>query len=104
MVTDTKPSAVRRRKTITLGLITLAVLIASLLTISNRSAVGQAPPATESPEVGVFEAALRKTSVPREFVARIDADSTVEIRARVEGFLDKQLFKDGSMVKAGALL
>lgn len=39
-----------------------------------------------------------------EYVARTEARQTVEIMSRVDGFLDKILFKEGSQVKAGQLL
>lgn len=91
-----------RRWGITFGVITVGVFALIALAISNRIAVGQQAP--ETPEVGIFEAVLRKTNVPKEFVARVDADSTVEVHARVQGFLDKQLFKDGAMVKEGDML
>ncbi|MCE5230397.1 efflux RND transporter periplasmic adaptor subunit [bacterium] len=83
-----------------LGLI--AIAMGAALLMPPRLPAAQS--AAETPEVGVFEAALRKTTVAREYVGRIEADTTVEIRARIEGFLDRQLFKDGSMVKAGELL
>jgi len=36
----------------------------------------------------------------REHVARTEARETVEVRARVEGFLEKVLFQEGSQVRA----
>ena len=39
-----------------------------------------------------------------EFVGRIKATDKVELRARVEGFLEKILFKEGQDVKTGDLL
>ena len=39
-----------------------------------------------------------------EFVGRIKATDKVELRARVEGFLEKVLFKEGQDVKTGDLL
>jgi len=39
-----------------------------------------------------------------EFTARLSAVNSVEIRARVNGYLDKVNFKDGAMVKKGDLL
>jgi membrane fusion protein, multidrug efflux system len=42
--------------------------------------------------------------ISREFVARTEARETVEIRARVEGFLEKVFFKEGSKVRAGQLI
>ena len=39
-----------------------------------------------------------------EFTGRTAAVKTVEIRARVSGYLDKVLFADGAEVKAGDML
>lgn len=39
-----------------------------------------------------------------EFIGRLDAPDSVEIRARVSGYLDKIHFREGSDVKAGDLL
>jgi membrane fusion protein (multidrug efflux system) len=46
----------------------------------------------------------RGVSQSFEFVGRIKATDKVEIRARVEGFLEKVLFREGQDVKAGDLL
>jgi membrane fusion protein, multidrug efflux system len=59
------------------------------------------PPA---PAVGVRVATMKGVSQSFEFVGRIKATDKVEIRARVEGFLQKVLFKEGQDVKAGELL
>jgi membrane fusion protein (multidrug efflux system) len=40
----------------------------------------------------------------REYVARTEARETVEIRSRVDGYLEKVLFTEGSRVKSGQLL
>jgi membrane fusion protein (multidrug efflux system) len=40
----------------------------------------------------------------REYVARTEARETVEIRSRVDGYLEKVLFTEGGRVKAGQLL
>ena len=57
------------------------------------------------PPAVVFTPVLQKTvPIYEEYVARTEARQTVEIRARVEGFLEKILFKEGSKVKAGQLL
>ena len=39
-----------------------------------------------------------------EFVGRVEAVNKVDLRARVTGFLEKRLFKEGQEVKAGDLL
>ena len=59
------------------------------------------PPA---PAVGVRLAAMKGVSQSFEFVGRIKAIEKVDLRARVEGFLDKVLFREGQDVKAGELL
>jgi membrane fusion protein (multidrug efflux system) len=61
-----------------------------------------APPA--SPAVGVRPAAMKGVSQSFEFVGRIKAVEKVDIRARVEGFLEKVAFREGQDVKAGDLL
>jgi membrane fusion protein (multidrug efflux system) len=49
-------------------------------------------------------ATIKGVSQSFEFVGRIKAVDTVEVRARVEGFLDKVLFREGQVVKTGDLL
>jgi len=64
-----------------------------------------APAAAQAaPAVGVRVAAKRGVSQSFEFVGRIKATDKVEVRARVEGFLEKVLFREGQDVKAGDLL
>ena len=60
-----------------------------------------APP---PPTVGVQPAIEKGVSRSFEFVGRIKAVNEVELRARVEGFLEKALFTEGQHVKAGQLL
>jgi membrane fusion protein (multidrug efflux system) len=63
-----------------------------------------APPAPPPPAVGVQPAQMRGVAPTYEFVGRIKAVDTVQLRARVEGFLEKVLFKEGEHVKMGELL
>ena len=56
------------------------------------------------PAVGVRVAAIRGVARSSDFIGRIGAIDTVQLRARVEGFLDKILFTEGKEVKAGDLL
>src|SRR5712671_345227 len=65
------------------------------------AAEAQAPPA---PAVGVRAAEIRGVARAYEFIGRIGAINTVQLRARVEGFLDKILFTEGQEVKEGDLL
>ncbi len=68
-----------------------------------KPAATAAAPAV-APAVGVRPVVLRGVNQSFEFVGRVKAINTVELRARVEGFLDKVLFHEGQDVKAGQLL
>jgi len=63
-----------------------------------------AVPAIPAPAVGVRPVATKGVSQSFEFVGRIKATDKVELRARVEGFLEKVLFREGQDVKTGDLL
>ena len=51
--------------------------------------------------VGTAAAELKPITKATEFVGRVEAMERVEIRARVTGFLQDVLFKEGDIVKAG---
>jgi membrane fusion protein (multidrug efflux system) len=51
--------------------------------------------------VGVVVAERKPVTKGLDFVGRVDAINRVEVRARVTGFLDDVLFKEGEMVKEG---
>ena len=54
--------------------------------------------------VGTLPAELRPITKATDFVGRIEAIERVEIRARVTGFLEDVLFKEGDTVKEGDVL
>lgn len=76
-----------------------AVFIAFLL-----SNCGQAPQAPPPPPVTVAHPAKQKVVDRDEYVGRFVAVDTIEIRARVSGYLDTINFSDGAIVKKGELL
>lgn len=53
------------------------------------------------PAVGVITAERRPVTESTEFVGRIEAIDRVELRARVTGFLQERLFREGQEVAAG---
>ena len=59
-----------------------------------------AAPAT----VGVAIADKRPIARTIDFVGRVEAINRVDVRARVKGYLDAVLFKEGDLVKEGAAL
>lgn len=56
------------------------------------------------PTVAVEPVATDDVSIYGDYVGRIRAQQTVEIRARVEGYLEKMLFAEGTHVKRGQAL
>jgi membrane fusion protein (multidrug efflux system) len=79
------------------------IFLALLLSVGcDEKKQSAAPPA--SPAVGVRPATLKGVSQSFEFVGRIKAVDKVDVRARVEGFLEKIAFREGQDVKAGDLL
>jgi len=79
------------------------LLVFDLTDAAIRQAQAQQP-APQAPAVGVRPAELRGIARSYDFVGRIQAINTVQVRARVEGFLDKVQFTEGQDVKAGDLL
>jgi membrane fusion protein (multidrug efflux system) len=68
----------------------------------ERETQAPAPPAAV--EVTVVKAEPRDTPVTFELVGRTASSRRVEIRSRVEGFLEKQLYEEGSLVEEGQAL
>jgi membrane fusion protein, multidrug efflux system len=54
--------------------------------------------------VGTVVAELRPVTQAADFVGRVEAMERVDIRARVTGFLQEVLFKEGGLVKEGDVL
>ena len=64
----------------------------------------EAKPPAPPPEVFVVKVEPRNTPVTVEYVAQTQSSQQVEIRARVNGFLDRRVYTEGSIVKAGDVL
>lgn len=54
--------------------------------------------------VGVVAASLQEVPIAFEAVGRTEGSREVQVRARVAGILEKQLYTEGDSVKAGAVL
>jgi len=84
-------------------LVTLAfssLLIGACTNSDKKSAQQAAPPL----EVEAYQIQAADTPVSFEFVGKTASSRRVEIRSRVEGFLEKRLYVEGSNVKAGDLM
>lgn len=65
----------------------------------------ETPPAPAQPvEVSVLKVEPRDTPVTFEYIAQTQSPQEVNIVARVSGFLDRQLYTEGSVVKEGQVL
>ena len=56
------------------------------------------------PEVDIESPYQDEVREYQEFTGQTVAVETIEIRARVSGYLEKNFFKDGALVEEGALL
>jgi RND family efflux transporter MFP subunit len=83
--------------------VALGVLLLLMVACGSKESA-EAPKGVPPPAVVVAPVLQKTVPIYGEYVARTEARQTVEIRARVEGFLEKVLFKEGSQVKAGQLL
>jgi membrane fusion protein (multidrug efflux system) len=86
------------------GLLALALLLPVLTTCERTKAKQSAPPAPPPPAVVVAEVVKKTVPITAEFVAQTDAVQTVELRARIQGVLEKVRFKEGSDVKQDQVL
>jgi RND family efflux transporter MFP subunit len=80
------------------------VLMCALATLVASCGESQKPPAPPPPGVTVAKPIKRTVTDFDEYVGRFTAVNSVEVRARVSGYLDGVHFKDGQIVKQGDLL
>src|SRR6516162_2210066 len=62
------------------------------------------PPPPPPPSVSVSHPVEREVTDYADFTARTAAVDSVELRARVSGYLDRVPFKEGALVKKGDVL
>lgn len=81
-------------------------LAAACVMITGWAAPALAQGAAPSgpPAVLYVPAEMQDVTSQRDFLGRVQAADKVELRARVEGFLEKRLFKEGELVKEGDVL
>jgi len=85
------------------SLLSPAALVTCVALGLGTTAFAQQPAPTAVP-VGTVMAEKRAVTQTADFVGRIEAVNRVDIRARVTGYLEDVLFKDGSTVAEGAPL
>lgn len=90
--------SVNKKVWIAVGIVIAAVAV--VIWLGTR----QAPPAVELPTVEVSAVDTSRVNIYGEYVGHIRAQQFVEVRARVEGYLERMLFKEGSYVDKGQTL
>ena len=81
--------------------------LVTLATLALTSACSKEPPKAEARpaiDVTAITIAPRDTPVSFEYVGQTQSSHQVQIRARVTGFLDKRVYTEGAMVKAGDVM
>jgi RND family efflux transporter MFP subunit len=88
------------------GMLAAVMVLALLLAGCDQGQpqASQQKPAGPAPVVTVSQPVQRDIVEWDEYTGRFDAAETVEIRARVSGYLSEIRFKDGQQVKQGDLL
>jgi len=81
-----------------------AILIAAAGLLPSPSLAQQAAGANKPPKVTVAEIEDKKIAAEGEFVGRVQAINTVDLVARVDGFIEKIEFTEGGVVNKGQRL
>ena len=85
---------------ITLALALIAAFGIATVSIAQRPGQGPPPP----PEVAVVTVEPATVTVSYEFVGVTEASKIVEVRARIQGFLDTRDFDEGAYIEQGTRL
>lgn len=83
-----------------LPMLTAALLVAACGNADNKPAAGMPPP----PEVDVITVTVGSATLTQDLPGRVQAIRSAQVRARVEGVLEKRLYKEGSDIVAGTPL
>jgi RND family efflux transporter MFP subunit len=86
------------------GALVLGLALSSAGCDSPQPTAAKAPGGEQRPAVSVSQPLQRQIVEWDEYTGRFDAVATVEVRARVSGYLTDVHFKDGQLVKQGDLL
>lgn len=93
-----KELKVKRKQTIYAG-VGVVIIIALYYILTQKPT-----PVPEIPVVSVTPAQQQDVEIYGDYVGRIRAQQFVEVRARVEGFLEQMLFEEGTYVKRNQTL
>jgi membrane fusion protein, multidrug efflux system len=81
-----------------------ALIVLSSIASGCDHEASSAPAPPPAPAVTVSQPVRREVVEWDEYIGRLEASETVEVRARISGFLDAVEFQDGQLVEEGQLL
>jgi membrane fusion protein, multidrug efflux system len=83
-----------------------SALLAAVAGLGLLAGCGKEVPKLPPPplEVGIVTIQPRDIDISREYIAQTQSSQAVNIQARVSGWLDKRVYTEGSVVKAGQVL
>ena len=84
--------------------IIVAVVVVAAMAIAFSILLKKKPKKAELPTVATEEVTSADINIYGEYVGRIRAQQFVEVRARVEGYLQSMLFEEGTYIKKGQTL
>ncbi len=81
-------------------------LLFAVLVCWNLAACGRnaEPPPPPPPEVGVIEVETETVDLPFPRIAQVESSREVEVVARVSGFLERIVYKEGALVQQGDVM
>lgn len=85
-------------------IVTIAGVLVCLLSCGKEEKAVAGPGGAPRFPVSVMKVSLRSVPIFQEYIGSTFAQDTVQINARVNGYIDKWLFKPGDFVSAGQLL
>src|SRR5215471_7034404 len=80
------------------------IFLFSFTGCSTRASASNAASAPPAPEVSVVKVCNEDVPIYSEYAAQTFARDMVEVRGRVDGYIEKRLFETGSDVQAGQVL
>ena len=101
MIMNNKSGRCSGARRLSLSMIFAALVVAGCDGVANPQQQTAAPP---PPEVEVVPVARDSVTLTQDLPGRLAPTRTAQVRARVEGIVQKRLFKEGTDVKEGQVL
>ena len=92
-----------RSRSLAVAMLALASMAAGCEYFGKGKAA-EAPPAPAPPVVQVIEAKPQAVKIYSEWVAQTYSQEAVDVRARVNGYIEERRFNPGDLVKQGDIL